>query len=359
MKRLIFLVSIFVSVSLIADKELLKYVPESADGIISINLREAINHQKIKEYLEGKNADVKLIEFKNTLDNHGIDIYNAVSSGLLFFSITEKSGSALIKTSIEEETFKKLIKDESQKNEKPFNTELVDGKTLYSFTEDESDSAGNIPKTSFASYISHDVIAFSQNRDEIINLFPREKKGNVKNNRLEQQADRIDTESLIWGMFDMPVKQEKKRNTVMPLQNTEVLMNPFDSIAGGNFYVKLMGKDKKDIKLNFCLECGKQENAQMLSMQMNAFIMLLCSQVFQNAPLLGNTVVNAIKLNVENRNVTISANISEELQEKIRGFIESQKEKFISAGPQKHDNAEDQFLPAPPTESLKSKKITP
>lgn len=348
MKKLSSLVLFFVSVTLIAGKELLKYVPENVDGIISINLREAINHQKIKEYLEGKNADVKLAEFKNTLDNHGINIYNAVSSGLLFFSITEKSGSALIKTSIEEETFKKLIKDESQKNEKPFNTELVDGKTLYSFTEDESDSAGNMPKTSFASYITHDVIAFSQNRDEIINLFSKEKEGNVKNNRLERQAGMIDTESLIWGIFSMPAKQEKKGYPAMPLQKGEVLMNPFDSITGGNFYVKLMGKDKKDVKLNFSLECERQENAHVLSMQMNAFIMLLCSQVFQNAPLLGNQVINTVKFNVENKSVTMSANISEGFQEQIKTFIESQKGISMSPGPQKHDNTENEFLPAPP-----------
>lgn len=347
MKNLLTLVLFFVSLTLFAGKELLKYVPENADGIISIDLHEAINHQKIKEYLEGENASVDFIKFKNTLSNHGINIYDAFSSGLLFFSINKKSGSALIKTTIDEKTFKKLIEDESQKNGEPFTTELVDGKNLYSFTEygSDLDSGGNMPKTSFASYITRDILAFSQNRDEIISLLSKSKKGDIKNNRFQEQSGRIDTESFIWGIFCMPIK---KGNPAMSLQNPEALINPFNSVIGGNFYVKLMEKDKKDVKLNFCLECERQENAQMLSMQMNAFIMLLCSQVFQKAPLLCNTVVNAIKFNVENKNVVLSANFSEELQEQIKTFIESQKGKFILSGPQKPDNVDDQFLPAPP-----------
>jgi hypothetical protein len=194
-KNLIFMTVFIFAVSLFAqDAGLVKYVPGDVDGFGNINIKELASNPKFKNFVE-TNQDPQFKQFNDSLKLNGIDIYNAFSSGVIYFNSKNKKGGAILKTSINENTFNSMLANNKNNESRKVNKTLVNGKTVYSV-----DNGGK--KSSFV-YLKPDIIGVSELPGDVAALASMTDKKSVESNaRLMDYAAKVNKNSMIWFVFD-------------------------------------------------------------------------------------------------------------------------------------------------------------
>ncbi|HCE44799.1 MAG TPA: hypothetical protein DET40_14760 [Lentisphaeria bacterium] len=315
MKKLLLLIAFTaLSVSLYAQtEELMGYVPGNVDGFACLDIKELGTHPKVKEMID-TNPDPQLAKFKDNLKQNGIDIYNAFSTGVIFFNGTSKKGGAVFKTGIDEATFSKLIDNrDTQDSQTQVKRSALDGKTIYIFEKGKQ-------KTSVA-YLKPNVIAISDLPEEVLKLASISAKENVTSNtRLMNLSSKADKKSPLWAVFVANTKSDdgKKKNPD-PMQQ----MLPIDNIQGGLLNMKFTGDAKDTVNMDIRLNCKEKSKAQMLTVQFQAMVMMYIPALSQGNQQLSEQLMKSIKFTNEENDIVISAVMDPALQEELKKITES------------------------------------
>ncbi len=309
MKKLILFSAMFLfSLGVFAQgNELLGYVPANVDGFASINMKELSSHPKIKEMLD-KNEDKEFNKFKEDLKASGIDIYNTCTTGVVFMNVNTKKAGAIFKTSVNEETFNKVIQSRIQDGS--MTKSVCEGKNVYTL-------AKGTDKTSIV-YLKPDIVGVSDLPEDAVKLGSLSPADSVTSNtKLMDLASKADKDSPMWAVFVTNIPPPKGKQD--PMQQ----MIPFDNIQGGIVNLKFTGDAKDTANLNIRLNCKEKTKAQILTIQLQAMVLAIIPNIAQGNQQLSEQFMKAMKFTNEENDIVISAEITPALQEELKKFAEA------------------------------------
>ncbi len=326
-KCLAALVTMFIATAIYSqDQALLNYVPRDIDGFVCVNIQEALTHPKLKEFIDSpKETDKEFIEFKKTLSDNGIDIYKAVTNGVIYFRIKGQSGG-VVKTSISESKLAGIL-EKSEKTKDMFKKSVVKGKTIYSISSrkpgaddagGENDDSTPVPggKDTFFAYAAPDIVVISDKKDEISKMTAMQDGAKVSGNlKLMNLSSNVDKAATVWGVceYNPPDRKKTQEGDDMSRQ-----MLPVDNICGGSLAVKLTGDKKDVISSNLRLNCLEKAKAQMLTIQLQAIVMMAIPNMSQGNAQLGEELTKAIKFANEENDIVVNLEITPSIIEQIQ-----------------------------------------
>ncbi len=321
------------TVLLSQEQSLLDYVPKDVDGFVCFNAKGLLSHPKIKEYIDSPaETDKEFIEFKKTLSDNGVDIYNALSSGVIYFRMKSQGGGpgaagGILKTSINEALLKSMLeKDEGTKGK--LKSSLVNGKTVYSVASPKPPvpgmpplGGGNSPAGEaeiFFSYAAADIVVVSDKKEEVVKTVSAKDSPKVAaNTKLMGLCSKIDKKSMLWGVcqYNPPEKKKEAQNPAGGMQQD---MLPVDSISGGSLAVNFTGEKKDTVSACLKLSCKEKEKAQMLAMQMQGLVMIMLPTVTQGNPQLETDLNKAISFKNDENDIVVNLELTNALIDMIK-----------------------------------------
>ncbi|HCE44371.1 MAG TPA: hypothetical protein DET40_12560 [Lentisphaeria bacterium] len=312
-----FVMMLVASVVFSQEASLLNYVPKDVDGFISVNIQDVLNHPKMKEFIASpKDSDKDFNEMKKAFSDSGIDIFKAFTSGVIYFRIAGDNGAA-IKTSVNENLLKTIL-DKSEQTKGKLKSSVVKGKTVYSI-ENLANAGQPAGKETFFAYAAPDVIVVSDKKDEIVKMTSLQDGSRVAANaKLMDLSSKIDKVSSIWGVCEYNAPEKKNDPADMQQQ-----MLPIDNICGGSVAVKLTGDKKECISTNLKLSCREKVKAQMLTVQLQAMVMMAIPSMSQGNAQLAEDLTKAIKFTNEENDIVINLEITPSIIEQLKKASEN------------------------------------
>ena len=335
-KVIVVFVSMLISAVLFSqDASLLNFVPKDVDGFVYVNIQDMLNHPKVREFMDSsdkKKGQEDFDELKKDLESNGVDIYKAFSAGVVYFRIKGASGGA-VKTSINEGLMKTII-EKSEKTKGKLKTYVHKGRTIYSIenqkagskalkSDDTSDTATlkDPANETYFSYASPDVIVVSSMKDEIYKMTAMQDSSKVSGNiKLMNFSSKIDKASTAWGAFEYNAPE--KKNTQEGASPDLSQMLPYDNITGGSFSVALTGEKKDSVNTNIRISCREKAKAQMLTMQLQAMVMMAIPNMSRGNMQLTEELTKAFKFTNEENDIAISFEFTPSIQEQLKKAAE-------------------------------------
>ncbi len=334
-KHLAVFATMFIATALFSqDQSLLNYVPKDVDGFICVNVQNVMSHPKLKEFIDSpKEGDTDFIELKKLLTDNGVDIYKAISNGVIYFRIKGQNGG-IIKTTVNENLLKTLL-EKNEKTKGKLNKSVVKGKTIYSMGDkkpeaakgdadgDEDTAAPMGPgKETFFAYAAPDILVISDKKDEISKMLSMQDGEKVAGNaKLMNLSSKIDKASTIWGVCEYNPPDRNKGQDDQADMSKQML--PIDNICGGSIAVNLTGEKKDAISMNLKLNCLEKMKAQMLTVQLQALVMMAIPNISQGNAQLGEDLTKAIKFANDENDIVINLELTSSLMEQIQKASEN------------------------------------
>ena len=317
------------------DSSLLNYVPKDIDGFVYVNVQDILNHPKVREFIDSsdkKKEQEEFNEFKKDLESNGVDLYKALSAGVVYFRIKGASGGA-VKTSINESLMKTII-EKSDKTKGKLKTYVHKGRTIYSIENqkagakalqsgDTSDTATvkDPANETYFSYATPDVIIISNAKEEIYKMTAIQDSSKVSGNiKLMNFSSKIDKASTAWGVFEYNAPE--KKNTQEGASPDLSQMLPYDNITGGSFSVALTGEKKDSVNTNIRISCREKAKAQMLTMQLQSMVMMAIPNMSRGNMQLTEELTKAFKFANEENDIAISFEFTQSIQEQLKKAAE-------------------------------------
>ena len=338
----IFVSMLFAAVIFAQDASLLNYVTKDVDGFVYVNLQDILKNPKVKEMMDssGKNKGQEdFNELKKDLETKGIDIFNAFSAGVVYFRLKGASGG-VVKTSINENIMIGIV-EKSDKTKDKLKKYAHKGKTIYAIEGEKAalfqapdnsnaPAAINPANETFFSYVSPDVVVISNMKDEIYKMMAMQDSSKVSGNiKLMNFSSKIDKASTAWGVFEYNAPEKKNPNGAAAPDFSQML--PYDNITGGSFAVMFSGEKKDSVNANIRLSCREKAKAQMLTVQIQAMVMMAIPNMARGNAQLGEELTKAFKFVNEENDISISFEFTPSIQEQIKKATEEMVK--MHAGP--------------------------
>jgi hypothetical protein len=366
MKVLAIFVSMLFSAVLFAqDASLLNYVPKDVDGFVYVNLQDILKNPKVKEMMDSsanKKGQEDFNELKKDLESNGVDIFTAFTAGVVYFRLKGASGGA-VKTSINENIMIGIVEKLGKTKDK-LKKYAHKGKTIYSIegqkaTPFQAPDNSNAPAATdsanetFFSYVSPDVVVISNVKDEIYKMMAMQDSSKVSGNiKLMNFSSKIDKASTAWGVFEYNAPEKKNPNGDAAPDFSQML--PYDNITGGSFAVMFSGEKKDSVNANIRLSCREKAKAQMLTVQIQAMVMMAIPNMARGNTQLSEELTKAFKFVNEENDISISFEFTPSIQEQIKKATEEMVK--MHAGPVREINEKDSNPAAPaPTVKISEK----
>lgn len=312
MKNIIIFIAVllFATVLSAQDAGLIRYVPGDVDGFGHVNIKEISSSPKFKDFIE-TNKDPKLTQFKDNLKLNGIDIYNAFSSGLIYFNSKSKKGGAILKTSITENTFNTMLANNKNNDGRKVSKNSVSGKTVYSV-----ENGGR--KSSFV-YLKPDIIGVSELPEDVSALASMTEKESVASNiKLMDYTAKANKNSMVWFVFDAKDSFSGMRQKNNEGNKGMQQLFPIDNIQGGFMNLNLSGQNRDNLNIDTHIICKEKNKAQLLTVWLQPMVMSYISLISQGNNQLNDALLDAIKFSNEGHDIIIKADINPGLQEQLK-----------------------------------------
>ena len=339
-------VAMFIASALFSqDVSLLNYVPKDVDGFVYVNVQDVLNHPKMKEFLDSpKASDEDFNEMKKTFSDNGVDFFKAFTSAVIYFRIKGGDNGAAVKTSVKENVLKTIL-EKSEQTKGKLKTSVVKGQTVYSIENmmnaDQQQGAPMLAgKETFFAYAASDIIVVSDKKDEIIRITSMQDGDKVAGNlKLMNLGSKIDKASTLWGVCEYNAPEKKNDPSDMSQQ-----MLPIDNICGGSVAVMLTGEKKDSVSTNLRLNCREKTKAQMLTVQLQAMVMMAIPSMSQGNAQLGEDLTKAIKFTNEENDIVINLELTPSIMEQLQRASEN----MGKAQPVEAEDADDKAADAAP-----------
>ncbi len=335
-KFIVVFVSMLLSTVLFSqDASLLNYVPKDIDGFVYLNVQDMLNHPKVREFIDSsdkKKEQEEFNEFKKDLESNGVDLYKAFSAGVIYFRMKGESGGA-VKTSINENLLKAIL-EKSEKTKGKLKKYAHKGRTIYSIENQKAGSASlqagdtsdepaakNPANETYFSYASPDIIVVSNVKEEIYKMTAMQDSSKVSGNtKLMNFSSKIDKTSTAWGVFEYNAPEKKTPQDGASPDFSQML--PFDNITGGSFAVMFSGEKKDSVNTNIRISCREKAKAQMLTMQLQAMVMMAIPNMSRGNMQLTEELTKAFKFTNEENDIAISFEFTPSIQEQLKKAAE-------------------------------------
>lgn len=326
-----------------AQDKLTSHIPKDVDVYVIVDVNRLLALESVQQFMdetEKAPGNKEFRELKAMFAAKGIDIKDAFKKVAVFHKKGNQKGGALIKTSIDEQTFTQILKERAAEKKEEVVTETVEGRTVYIRTKPAEQPEGQEqpakPKqVNSTVYVAPDVIFSSKTTENVKNYFTELSKGTVAENaELSARKETVDTQAMVWGVFSNPDKM-----TGPPQQGQRP--NPMAAVQGGNLALNVSGEDQRTFQLNVKAECLNAQAAKAMSSQLQGMIMMFVPQMFKKDMQLGQEVAGAAKITAAEKNVELNLQVSGALQDRIKAYQKMLKEGGKQGG-------ESQPQPTPP-----------
>jgi hypothetical protein len=283
-----------------SPEDVLKYLPVDAQGVFFVDIHGAMATGAADRFMKDDEELAKYMEF---VEKTGIDPKEDVfyvAAAIVSEDPTKQKGAAVINLKYEEEKILALIEEET---EAPPVTEDYSGTTLYTWKDEDENGfafldASNVVMGDITS-VKACVDVMQKNRDNVF-----------KNEALAQLLTKTDKDTLFWGAMLIPPKALEEAAAGNPrleaLKSLTAIILNFDyrsSTIMAN--IKALSNDAVKNKQIAEMLTGFKAMGAMLAVQ---------------KPDVG-TLLDSIVISAADDHVLISANIPEELLQKLKSEI--------------------------------------
>jgi len=324
-----------------ATNKLMSYVPKSANLIINLNVKTILDAPTVKALLKDSDSNADYTEFTAKLKKYGLKM-DDIAKQMLVFAYGDKSKPSfglVADTKITDSLLKKILDDEFSggKAGSAYKIETIAGKKAFILKSSEMKNPlmnkaisqnKNFQDEQAIVYLSPNTALFCPKAGlkNILSFISKKQTAN-KNAKIKKQLTQVNTNAEMWGIFEitptaiMGGDDDAKGDTK---NNSQAMSNPGKDIRGGSFSLSFNGKTKEDIAITTSLLCKNAQSANMMQMQMQGLVMMLCSMGFQKNPQLGMQLAQALKFGAKGKNIQIEANLSKVLIDKLKAYSEKQ-----------------------------------
>lgn len=283
-----------------SPEDVLKYLPVDAQGVFFVDIHGAMATGAADRFMQGDEDLAKYMEF---VEKTGIDPKEDVfyvAAAIVSEDPTKQKGAAVINLKYEEEKILALMEEEA---EAPPVTEDYSGTTLYTWKDKDENGfafldASNVVVGDITS-VKACVDVMQKNRDNVF-----------KNEALAQLLTKTDKDTLFWGAMLIPPKALEEAAAGNPrleaLKSLTAIILNFDYRSS-----TIMANIK-------ALSNDAVKNKQIAEM-LTGFKAMGAMLAVQNPDI--GTLLDSIVISAADDHVLISANIPEELLQKLKSEI--------------------------------------
>jgi len=309
---------------------LLKNAPQSSTVIVAADLGRIVNLPAVKEMRkEDPKFDKEFQELELKLGAQGLTIDQFASGLVVFANEGGDFSGLLISTKLGDAKLESLLKGEIFGSpSSSYSVETVSGRKTYILKgakppilseanaipglEAKIDNASG--KTIALCFLDPETL-LAIDRNDLEKYFAAQ-KGVAE--RLSARKGSIDAEAPLWGVIDIPKKQDAQQGNLSP-------MAMMDKVVGAAFSLNLKGQTQEDLYIKLCLECQDKAAAAFTTTQIQQLLFMLTMASSQKNPQLSGQLMNAIALSNADKNVLIDINLPKKLLESIKDSLKPQQ----------------------------------
>ena len=283
-----------------SPEDVLKYLPQDAQGVFFIDVHSAMLTSAAEKLMQEDDDTKKYMEF---LQKTGIDPKTDVfyvAAAIVSEDPKEQKGAAVINLKYEKEKILATIKEEA---DDPPVTEDYNGITLYSGEEEDNNGFAFLDD-------SNVVVGDLSSVKAVVDVMQKKRDNVFKNTDLAQLLNKTDKDTLFWGAMLIPPKALADATAGNPrleaLSSLTAMIFNFDyrsSTLMAN--IKALSNDAVKNKQIAEMLTGFKAMGAMMAVQ---------------KPELGQ-LLDSISITSGDDHVLISANIPEELLQKLKSEI--------------------------------------
>ncbi len=339
------------------DDLLNNYVPKDADGIVSANIKNALEYPILKELIESPEAttNLDLINLKNKFKANGLELFESFSSALFYFRIEEKNGAGILRTTMKEAIMKNIL-ESPEFSKWNFKSATEEGTTIYSISPNiDGGNISLIPlpfafmphfnftnTTLFFSYGSPDILLVSKDKALVLEMLKYGKKPE-KNIKLDYISSKLDKDATLWGALS--IKNEK--NTQEADEDSQGLAQqffPIDNIRSASWVLKIEGEKKDSLSANLNLSCKDAFKAQMFSQMLQLLSASSIANLHKHDQILSSEIMNSLKIENVETDIVIKFMFTSSIQDKLKKLLEQKLLSEIKTleTEKKQDNSQNQ-----------------
>ncbi len=307
---------------------ILASVPSDSNLLISVDMQRAFELSLVQEALDDADAtDTK--ELETLLEKHELTMEELCREFVFFGKIDPSMSSggvwgAVMRTDIEEGSFKGILEAESNGEDAVLSYEIKDlqGYDVYVLNNDHAALTQGTRKMNITSaaltYITANHLLVAD-ESEIERMITQITAGNTVERSPARGLNDIDHEALVWAIFDL-------NGNIIP-QDLPPESEHFKDLAGGTFVLDFEGVADGDMDMRLSLESREQESAQKMHAQIRQFSGLI-PMLFSGDPQLGNSVADSIDISLSGNKVIIAVSLQQSLIKDLQRFAESAQQEF-------------------------------
>jgi len=283
-----------------SPEDVLKYLPQDAQGVFFVDVHNAMLTSAAEKLMQEDDDYDKYMEFvqKTGIDPKEDIFY--VAAAIVSEDPKEQKGAAVINLKYEKEKILATIKEEA---DAPPVTEDYSGVTLYSWKEEDNNGFAFLDD-------SNVVLGDLSSVKAVVDVLQKKRDNVFKNADLAQLLNKTDKDTLFWGAMLIPPKALAEATSANPqleaLKSLTAIILNFDYRSS-----TLMANIK-------ALSNDAAKNKQIAEM-LTGFKAMGAMMAAQK-PELGQ-LLDAIAVTSGDDHVQISANIPEELLQKLKSEI--------------------------------------
>lgn len=277
--------------------DMLKMLPVDAQGVFFIDFNKAMSIESAAKAIKEDDNYQKYQEF---VEKTGIDpekdIYYIAVAVQEMAGQGEPTGAAVVNLKYNQESLLNLIQEESEKEITPVD---YNGVTVYSQVDKEEEGFAFLDDSNI-------VIGELSGVKACIDVMQKTKDNIYKNETLAKLLDKTDKKTLFWGAMSIPPEVMDKAASENPM---------FGDLKAVNAVTLNFDYSSKNIKAEIRLESSNAESNKRVAEMLNG-LKAFGSMAAAEKPEIGE-LVNKIDISSTAEHVKISANIPEDLIEKL------------------------------------------
>ncbi len=289
-----------------------------------------------------------------------------VATSAVVFALDDGASGMLVRTGVSENQFESLLKSDAF-GKPPYKLEQAGTKRLFVFSAPDVSAAAPLPgleaiqsnpllnkyagASTVLSYIKPGTLLITDYNNAKNLLTLMDTSMGPKDTLLAKKTP-LGQNPVAWLVFDKAQKADANKNA-----QSQMMMNPAETVNGGAIGVDFTGKDSEDCAVNALVDFKDAQSASMLSMQAQGLMMMLSGSAFQGDPQLGMDLVSAIKIQNQDKQVKVSLLLTKDLQNRLKEYTE--KAAAMEAGPAFGGATPDTDFNNVPAKPKKSKKAAP
>ncbi|UCC38462.1 MAG: hypothetical protein JSV96_11555 [Candidatus Aminicenantes bacterium] len=295
-------------------KDMLSLLPKDAESIVFIDFHRAVAIKAVDEAIKEDESYQKYREF---VEKSGIDPQNDIYfiavalKGAMGKAQATANGSGIINLKYNKEALLSLIKEKAAEEEGELVEEEYNGLTVYSW-KGKKEGGG-------FTFLDESNIALGdgENVKAVIDIYQKKGENVFKNEKLSALLDQVNKEAIIWGAVTFSLEDMSKMATENPF------LSSLDAVSAT--CISLDYKDRNIIAEIKVISSDETKNAQVADFLSG--LKAMGGMAAAQDPNVGE-LLSRIEISSGADHVKITANISEELIEKLKKKKAEEEENY-------------------------------